>query len=125
MLNGLRSAFYPVSDIDKARAWYADFLQTEPYFESPQYVGFAIGGFELGLLQAGTSGITAGSNGGYAVWGVDNIEDAVARAKALDMKTLSPIAEVGGGIKTADMEDPFGNRFGFIENPIFDIAACS
>ena len=35
---------------------------------------------------------------------------------------LEPVAEVGGGIKVAAVQDPFGNRFGIIENPHFDVS---
>ena len=34
---------------------------------------------------------------------------------------LEPVAEVGEGIKVATVQDPFGNRFGIIENPNFKV----
>ena len=46
---GLRTAIYRVSDINAARKWYAIVFETQPYFDQPFYVGFEIGGFELGL----------------------------------------------------------------------------
>jgi len=46
---GLRTAIYKVGDIDKAKDWYAKAFSTEPYFDEPFYVGFNIGGYELGL----------------------------------------------------------------------------
>jgi hypothetical protein len=36
---------------------------------------------------------------------------------------LAPVANVGAGIKVAAVNDPFGNRFGIIENPHFDAGA--
>jgi predicted enzyme related to lactoylglutathione lyase len=36
---------------------------------------------------------------------------------------LEPAHEVGGGIKVATIADPFGNTFGLIENPGFNLAA--
>jgi catechol 2,3-dioxygenase-like lactoylglutathione lyase family enzyme len=46
---GLRTAIYHVSDMAKARDWYATVRGFGPYFEQPFYVGFNVGGFELGL----------------------------------------------------------------------------
>ena len=50
MILGLRTAIYPVTDLDAAKRWYAEMLGQAPYFDQPFYVGFAVGGFELGLL---------------------------------------------------------------------------
>jgi catechol 2,3-dioxygenase-like lactoylglutathione lyase family enzyme len=35
-------------DLDQAKAWYSQVFGATPYFDQPFYVGFAIGGFELG-----------------------------------------------------------------------------
>ena len=45
---------------------------------------------------------------------------ALARLLDLGAQPLDAVAEVGEGIKVAAVLDPFGNRFGFIENPHFD-----
>lgn len=39
---------------------------------------------------------------------------------ALGATALEPVKDVGGGIKVAAVLDPFGNRLGIIENPLFD-----
>jgi catechol 2,3-dioxygenase-like lactoylglutathione lyase family enzyme len=49
MLKGLRTAIYHVGDLDRAKGWYGEVLGKEPYFDEPFYVGFDVGGFELGL----------------------------------------------------------------------------
>ena len=46
---GLRTALYRVTDLDKAKEWYRAVLGIDPYFDEPFYVGFNVGGFELGL----------------------------------------------------------------------------
>ncbi|MGV8990062.1 MAG: VOC family protein [Thiobacillus sp.] len=59
MILGLRTAIYPASDLATAKRWYTAALGQPPYFDEPFYVGFAVGGFELGLLpnaQPGTTG---------------------------------------------------------------------
>ena len=53
MILGLRTVCYPVSDLTAATAWYAAAFETQPYFKEPFYVGFNIGGFELGLIPDG------------------------------------------------------------------------
>ena len=52
MLNGLRSQIFQVADLGAAKAWYTGMLGTPPYFDEPFYVGFNVGGYELGLLPA-------------------------------------------------------------------------
>jgi catechol 2,3-dioxygenase-like lactoylglutathione lyase family enzyme len=118
MLLGLRTAIYPVGDLAAARAWYARVLGIEPYFDQPFYVGFAVGGFELGLVPDGTPG-TAGPQ---PLWGVADAATAHAQLLSLGAQPLEPVNEVGEGIKVAAVRDPFGNRLGLIENPHFDRA---
>ncbi len=118
MILGLRTAIYPVSDLQAAKLWYSKVLGTDPYFDESFYVGFSIGGFELGLVPDGTPGI----HGAQPLWGVTDVVSDYARLIALGAKPLDPVVEVGGPIKVAAVEDPFGNRFGIIENPNFDAA---
>ena len=49
MFLGLRTAKYDAKDLEKAKAWYSNVLGLQPYFDQPFYVGFNVGGFELGL----------------------------------------------------------------------------
>lgn len=116
MILGLRTAIYPANDLAAAKQWYTQVLNQPPYFDEPFYVGFQVGGFELGLIpdaQAGTSGP-------QPLWGVVDIAVAYARLLELGAKSLEPVTEVGGGIRVAAVVDPFGNRLGIIENPHFD-----
>lgn len=116
MLLGLRTAIYPVADLTAATQWYTRVVGHGPYFDQPFYVGFAVGGFELGLVPDGTPG-TAGPQ---PLWGV---ADAVAtrdKLLARGATLLDDVRDVGDGIKVGAVRDPFGNRLGFIENPHFD-----
>jgi len=56
MILGLRTAIYPAPDLQKAKQWYADLLMQAPYFDEPFYVGFSVGGFELGLVPEAAPG---------------------------------------------------------------------
>jgi predicted enzyme related to lactoylglutathione lyase len=116
MLLGLRTAIYPAPDLAAAKAWYTRLLGQAPYFDEPFYVGFSVGGFELGLLPGATPGVT----GPQPLWGVANIEQSFARLLELGATAIEPVTEVGEGIKVAAVCDPFGNRLGLIFNPAFD-----
>ena len=119
MIQGLRTVIYQVDDLAKAKDWYSSFLGFTPYFDEPFYVGFNVGGFELGLDPDGKN-VVKGNNA-IAYWGVSNIENVFEKLTKLGAETVSEIAEVGGGIKVATVKDPFGNIFGIIENPHFKI----
>lgn len=114
MLLGLRTVAYHVNDLDKARRWFTELVGHAPYFDEPYYIGFNVGGYELGLLPD--------VDGVGTYWGVDDIEAEVARLVGLGATIKGPISDVGGDIKTATVIDPFGNEIGVIENPHFKLA---
>jgi len=114
---GLRTVSYEVGDLDAAIVWYSKAFGIKPYFTSPQYVGFSVRGFELGLMPE-TGSSTKGDNV-LAYWGVENIDVVYQQLIELGAKEHSPIAEVGGGIRIGSVRDPFGNVLGVIYNPIF------
>jgi predicted enzyme related to lactoylglutathione lyase len=116
MIQGLRTAIYPVTDLARGKAWYSQVLGRQPYFDEPFYVGYSVGGFELGLIPDGTPGDV----GVHTFWGVPDIATEMARLVQLGAALHDPVKEVGSGIKVAMVKDPFGNLFGLIENPLFD-----
>jgi predicted enzyme related to lactoylglutathione lyase len=118
MLQGLRSAIYHAPDLAAAKAWYSRALGIEPYFDEPFYVGFNVGGFELGLNPDPGEQLK-GLGGAVAYWGVADAEAAFERLVSLGAKPISPVTDVGGDIKVGVVEDPFGNALGVIENPHF------
>ena len=80
MLQGLRTAVYKVADLDKAKAWYSDLFGIEPYFDEPFYVGYNVGGFELGLDPDLTDVTTGDSVGVY--WGVADAKAALEQLRS-------------------------------------------
>jgi predicted enzyme related to lactoylglutathione lyase len=117
---GLRTVIYHAPDLEKAKTWYAKALGIEPYFDQPFYVGFNVGGYELGLDPDAAT--TPGRNGGaVAYWGVNNAEESLRRLVSLGATERSAVQEVGEGIRVATVLDPFGNIFGIIENPHFKL----
>ena len=121
MFLGLRTVIYHAPDLAKAKAWYTAAFGVAPYFDEPFYVGFQVGGFELGL-DPDVSGVTVGNNA-VAYWGVADIERAHAHLLAHGARESQPVKDVGGDIRVATVVDPFGNVVGLIQNPHFTAEA--
>lgn len=117
MFIGLRTLGFNVPDLTKAKEWYREVLGFGPYFDEPFYVGFEVGGYELGLIPE--KGPVVRGDSVTCYWGVEDIEASHARLLGLGATADGPIADVGDDIRTADVRDPWGNRFGIIYNPHF------
>ena len=121
MFLGLRTVIYHAPDLDQAKAWYSNAFGITPYFEQPFYVGFSVGGYELGLDPNGDH-VNVGNNA-VAYWGVSNIDDACAHMLQAGATSRQSPTDVGDGIKVASVVDPFGNVIGLIQNPHFKASA--
>lgn len=117
MFQGLRTVIYHVEDLARAKAWWSDLLGQAPYFDEQFYVGFNVGGYELGLHPAGGDAGTA--VGPVTYWGVAGIEDAYRALIKRGASEHEPVQDVGGGIKVAAVVEPGGNVVGIIQNPHF------
>jgi len=118
-LQGLRTVIYHVSDVEKAKEWYTRVLGFPPYFDQLYYVGFNVGGYELGL-DPNMKGVKKGNNV-VAYWGVKNAREVYKKLIELGAKEENKIADVGEGILVGTVLDPDGNVFGVIENPHFKL----
>ena len=118
MILGLRSCIFRVrpEQLDAAKAWYTQVAGGPPYFDQPFYVGFNVGGFELGLHPEGEPG----PGGTLVMWGTADIAAEVARFVGLGATVVGEVQDVGDGILAATVADPFGNHVGLIQNPHFD-----
>lgn len=117
---GLRTVGYKVGDLNAAKEWYTKVLGIAPYFDQPFYVGFNIAGYELGLQPEESTDGPKGNNT-VTYWGVDNVHEIYS--ELLD-EGATPHAEpmdVGEGIIVASVIDPWGNAFGIIYNPLFEL----
>ena len=119
---GLRTAIYHAPDLAKAKSWYSKILGIEPYFDQPFYVGFNVGGYELGLDPDRSSSTSAGDVVVY--WGVSDADAALKHLLSLGATERTNVQDVGEGIRVATVLDPFGNIFGVIENPHFKIPSA-
>jgi predicted enzyme related to lactoylglutathione lyase len=118
MLLGLRTVIYKTPDLAAGKRWYSDVFGIAPYFDEPFYVGFQVGGFELGL-DPDLSAQGAGAGGSTAYWGVADLAAALGGVESRGARIVAPLQDVGGGIRVATVQDPFGNLIGLIENPNF------
>lgn len=118
---GLRTVIYYVSDLTKAKEWYTEAFQTQPYFDEVFYVGFNIGGYELGLHPEETT-VKEKPVSVMTYWGVENIEQEYNRLMSLGASSHQSPQNVGGEIMVAEVKDPWGNIIGLIYNPEFKLA---
>ncbi len=115
-LEGLRTVIYPAPDLAAARGWWRDRLGFDPYFDEPFYVGFNVGGYELGLLPD-----AAAADGAHVYWGVADVAASIGEAVAGGASVHTPASDVGGGIVTAIVKTPDGSLVGLICNPHFQL----
>lgn len=114
---GLRTCIYRVPDLPAATEWYSNALGIKPYFNEPFYVGFNVGGYELGLHPQETA--VSGGEGIETYWGVADIQATFDHLLTTGATAHEPPTNVGGDIWVAMLKDPWGNILGIIQNPQF------
>ena len=113
---GLRTLIYPARNLDESKKWWKNFLGIDPYFDEPFYVGFNVGGYEIGLNPGALM-----EHGPITYIGVDSMTDAIKNAEIHGASVESPSEDVGEGIQVATLISPLGERFGLIVNPNFKL----
>lgn len=116
MFLGIRTVIYPAPDLDASKAWFTEVLGFGPYFDEPFFVGFNVGGYELALNPNAEAG-----SGPLTLWGVPDIDVAIADLVAKGATILEEVTDVGDGIRTAAVLEPGGSALGVIENPHFEV----
>lgn len=117
---GLRTVVYMVDDIQKAKEWYMKAFKSKPYYDTSYYVGFNIGGYELGLHPKEKFKET--DNGTVLTyWGVDDIQKVYKSLIDLGATKHEEPNNVGGEITVASVYDPWKNIIGIIYNPEFKL----
>jgi predicted enzyme related to lactoylglutathione lyase len=114
---GLRTTIYRVNDLSKAKIWYSEAFGMEPYFDEPFYVGFHVGGYELGL-QPDES--LKGDNV-LSYWGVEDIQKTYQHLLKIGATKHEEPTNVGGELMVASVLDPWKNIIGIIYNPDFKL----
>ena len=121
MLRGFATVNYWAADLSAAKAWYAELLGVEPYFERPGYYEFRVGDYqhELGLvdLRYAAAGWLDRPGGEIIYWHVDDVQAALDRLLSMGATLHDGVRERGNGFVTASVVDPFGNVLGVMYNP--------
>ena len=118
---GLRTAAYYVTDLAAAKEWYIKVLGVAPYFDAPFYIGFNVGGYELGLQPISTEQPLLLQNQPQVYWGVADVQESCEHLLSLGATLLEGVQDVGDGIQVATVQDPWGNALGIIYNPYFKL----
>ncbi len=117
---GLRTVVYMVDDLNKAKNWYGKVFNAKPYYDTPYYVGFNIGGYELGLHPKEKTNKT--DNGTVlSYWGVEDVQKVYQKLIKMGASKHEEPNNVGGDIMLATVYDPWKNIIGIIYNPDFKI----
>ena len=109
MTTGIRTVIYPVSDIDRAKAFFAVVTGAEPVVDAPYYVQFDAEGQNIGLDPHGHR---FGQTGPVAYWHVDDVAKSLAALVEAGAEVVQEPTDVGGGMKIAVAKDADGNLVG-------------
>lgn len=111
MNQGVQTIIYPVTDIAKAKAVYRELLGVEPYADEAYYVGFKVGGQDIGLDPHGhRAGVTA-------YYHVDDIQKSLQALVDAGAQIEQPVKDVGGNTLIAAVKDADGNIIGLRQVP--------
>ena len=97
---------FPVKDLAKAKKFYSTYLGTEPYADSPYYVGYKVGDQEVGLDPNSTVGP-------IAYLDVPDIKSSLEAMTKAGAEIAQDAKDVGGGLLIAQVKDSGGNIVGF------------
>jgi predicted enzyme related to lactoylglutathione lyase len=109
MTRDIKLIVYPVKDIEKAKAFYGKFLDTEPYVASPYYVGYRVGDQEVGLDPNSKVGPIAYTD-------VKDIKSSLQAMTQVGAEIVQDVKDVGGSLMIAQIKDADGNVVGLRQN---------
>ena len=110
MNSGIKIILYPVADMLQAKEMFRKFLEVDPDVDQPYYVGFHVGGQDIGLVPANPEG------GAAAYYNVDNIKDSLQILLDGGAEIIQDVKNVGGNRLIASVKYQQGNIIGLVEN---------
>ena len=114
MNEGIKTLVVPVKDLAKAKTLYSTLLGVEPYADQAWYVGFRLGGLEVGLDP---NGHRQGMTGPVAYSYVDDMNSTLQSLLDAGAVADQDVKDVGGGMLRASVTDADGNVIGLIQPP--------
>jgi predicted enzyme related to lactoylglutathione lyase len=112
-MNSVGLIIYSASDVPKTTKFFATLLGTEPYVESPVYVGFKVGHMEIGIVPKAYSR----GSGAVAYVDVTDINGALATLIAAGAEKVQDVTDVAQGLLVASFKDPDGTTIGLRQFP--------
>lgn len=109
-----QTIIYPVQDLAKAKALFDALLGVEPYADAPYYVGYKVGGQDIGLDP---NGHKQGYTGPVPFFTVPDIKAGLQSLVAAGAETVRDVQDVGGGKLIAAVKDADGNMIGLTQEP--------
>jgi predicted enzyme related to lactoylglutathione lyase len=109
MNQGVKTVIYPVKDIAKAKALFTVLLGKEPYADAPYYVGYKVGGQDIGLDPNGHK------QGMTPYYQVDDIKQSLQALLDAGAQSVQDVTDVGGGKLIAVVKDADGNIIGLTQ----------
>lgn len=110
MARNISLIVYPVTDVARAKTFFAAFLGVEPYADTPYYVGYKTGEYEVGLDPNSTTGPI-----GYV--DVQDIHTSLHEMTAAGGTVMQDVQDVGSGLLIAQVKDTDGNVVGLRQKP--------
>src|SRR5437762_1612385 len=114
MDQGIGVVIYPVSDLAQAKTLYRTLLGIEPDMAEAYYVGFRVGGQEIGLDPHGHR---KGMTGPVGYFQVNDIKHSLQSLVDAGAQTQQEVKDVGGGKLIASVKDADGNMIGLLQSP--------
>jgi predicted enzyme related to lactoylglutathione lyase len=111
MTEGVKTIMYPVTDLARAKTLYGKLLGVEPYMDEAYYVGFKVGGQDVGLDPHGHG---KGMAGPVGYWHVDDIEQGLKALLGAGADVQQEVKDVGGAKLIATVKDADGNVIGLL-----------
>ena len=111
---GIKVVLHPVSDLERAKPLYTALLGVPPTADAEYYVGYNLGGQQIGLVPGGAA---QGMEGPVTYWHVADIEAKLADVTAAGGTIKEAPRDVGGGRLVATFTDPDGNVLGLLQDP--------
>ena len=102
---------YPAKELVSTKQIFSKFLGVEPYVDGPYYVGYRVGGMEIGLDP------NAQNAGPVTYIDVADIKSSLQDIIALGATMQQDVKDVANGLLVASVKDKDGNILGFRQNP--------
>ena len=108
-MEGVTTIIYPVKDLAQAKKIFSALLGVEPIADAPYYVGYNVGGQDIGLDP---NGHKSGMTGPVGYYEVSDIRQTLQQLLDAGATLQQDVRDVGGGLLIATVVDGDGNAIG-------------